>query len=162
MSGDKDSNSKSKSLEEMVETLDQEFYHKLEKLKKEVEDDLKFSHLDKEGMEMEIINTISKQQRWAGRLASEKNTLKRLEDYLKRTYANIWQYYRYERSDLALTSKSDIEQMIIRFPKYVKCEVILEQQKSVVEFLEQSLHSFRNKNFALKNIIENRKYFDGN
>lgn len=150
-----------KTIDEIIDELDDEFDTKLDDLKDEINLDLKFGNLDRNGMDSEIMKTVSSFHRWAGVLATEKRQLQKIDNYCSRIYAQLYEHYRTERADIALKGKAEIEQWIIRSPRYAKCACLRDQQKIVVEYLENALNAFRNKSFALKNIIENRRYFDG-
>lgn len=151
-----------KTLKEMIEAFDQEFQSKMNELAEEAKADLSFGKLDRQGTETEIIRNVANLHKWSEKYSRHKQSLKRLHNATNRIYATEFEKCKREMLDIAIKGKSEIDTWVCRQPKYARAKSYLNDMECISEFIENTLDSLKTKGFALKNIIDNRRYFDGN
>lgn len=100
--------------------------------------------------------------------SNEKDRLLEMQANLKKYHAKLYEKYRHPmRGDgieyqFAVSSKSEADVLIEGEENYNQKALNLERQRLQVEFLDRSLQSIRDLSWTLKQLIEQKKFFEGN
>jgi hypothetical protein len=151
-----------KDINEIMEEFDINFNTTLNELSEEAKEDLKFGKTNKEGMESEIMRNIANLHKWSDKYARYSQNFKRSHNSTTRIYAKEYERCRREMLDIAMKGKSEIETWICQQSNYVRAKSYQNDLECICEFIEKTLDALKSKGYAIRNIIDSRKYFDGN
>lgn len=150
-----------KNLASIIEGFNESFNKKLEELKSESKDDLKFTILDLKGTEFDMIKNVTLLHKWSDKHSTQDQIVKRLESALERIYARLYAMCRREVTDVAMKGAKEIEGWICRQSKYAKAKMYLNDQTVILDYIKKTLESIKTRHYTLQNIVANRRYFDG-
>lgn len=94
------------------------------------------------------------------RLTIERNILQKLENEYNKTFAELFQYYRYDY-ELKLDNKDVVIFYIKKDPKFLEINDKFNSQKLLVDTIEKWMKKAQNTTFEIKNIIEYLKWSSG-
>ena len=151
-----------KDLKDLLEEFDINFNNIINELSEEAREDLQFGKLNKDGLESEIMKNIANLHKWSDKYARYKQNLKRSQNSTNRIYAKEYERCRREMLDIAVKGKTEIETWIFQQSSYARAKSYHNDLECICEFIEKTLDGLKSKGFAIKNIIDNRRYFDGN
>ena len=147
------------TLADIIQSYDDEFNKKLEELEREAKEDLSFGDLDQKGTDYEIMKNVIATHKWADKQSRQKQHVKRSQNSVTRIQASLYDSCKREVLDVAMKGSKEIEGWVCRQPKYAKALSYLNDQECILEFMERTLDGLKSRGFALRNIIENRKFF---
>jgi hypothetical protein len=150
-----------KTLGDIIDQYNEEFKEKLDKLQEEAKADIAFGDMDEKGTHSEIIRNISNYQKWVDKLAKQEQLVKRAYNALNRIYGSLYEDCRSDRVDIAMRGRSEIDSWICRQPKYAKAKSYLNDLETIQKFMERTIENLKNRNYSIKNIMENRRFFQG-
>jgi hypothetical protein len=106
--------------------------------------------------------TISKVlQNYVGILIDEIKQLKMLKSLQTKLYGELYKKYN-EKYTVELDSKHEIESYIFAEDKYYDQQLLINEQETIVKYLEETIDNFKKLSFNIKNWIDIKKYFEGN
>jgi len=123
----------------------------------EISEQCKKAHnIDKDNLDSEIIATISDMHRYNTMLAENRASLSKLQRKKETIHGDLYEKYS-RNSPVRLETKYEVEEWINRNPKWQKITAYFNNQKILVEYLQDIVKTLNTKTFALKYIIENKK-----
>lgn len=124
-----------------------------EEFRKRVEEDCKIDTFD---LTRENASYVNRTQVYIEEYYKQSRKLSSLDLMVKEKKAHLLIFYKRD-FEIKLTSMTDIMTMIEGDPKFQKLMKYYNEQKSVVEYLQQTIKNMQQKSYALKNLIELRK-----
>lgn len=124
-----------------------------EEFRKRVEEDCKIDTFD---LVRENASYVNRTQVYIEEYYKQSRKLSSLDLMVKEKKAHLLIFYKRD-FEIKLTSMTDIMTMIEGDPKFQKLMKYYNEQKSVVEYLQQTIKNMQQKSYALKNLIELRK-----
>lgn len=124
---------------------------------KELSDSCKTSHeINKNELDLEIVRTISDMHRYNTMLAENRANLAKLARQKDVIHGDL--YEKYSRNfQVKLDTKYEIEEWLNRNPKWQKISAYYNNQKILVDYLQDIVKVLHTKTYAIKYIIENKK-----
>jgi hypothetical protein len=123
----------------------------------EIAERAKTSHeINKNELDTEIIKTISDMHRYNTMLAENRANLSKLSRKKEVIHGEL--YEKYSRNyQVKLDTKYEIEEYINRNPKWQKITAYYNNQKILVDYLQDIVKVMHTKTYGIKYIIENKK-----
>jgi len=126
----------------------------LEKLKDRVLADI--VEINDVNLASENINNISKTHRYSTLLMTAEEECKKLKLLMRRLKSQLRIFLRINSE--RLLSERDIDAAIEKYGPYMRLQNAIDQQESLVAFLERTVKLFQQRSFAIRNAIDMKKH----
>ena len=128
---------------------------KFEILKKSVEIDL--CHIDETNLIQEQNKNISKLHKYITIVSEEKYTYKKISNVQAGIRNELYDYYKFNWDKSTKLTESAINTYIEGHKCYIAIDTYLALSENINKYLENVISIFKDRNYAIKNIIEVRK-----
>ncbi len=128
------------------------------KLKKKISKDL---IIDKDTVLNQSLNRVKLQTTYNDIFSTEFRNLRNKIANLDKKYGELYHHFKFN-SKYNLTSKTDIEAYIKKDELYYTLLKEVNDQKMIVEFLENTVKNIKTMSYDIKNFIEYKKFLEGN
>jgi len=93
--------------------------------------------------------------------ASERQKLKDINNTMKKTYAELYHYYKFEGFDFKLDSKSEIETYVFGNDKYYDLKVKYDMLSIQVDYIKSTMDQIQKTSFQIGHYIDLLKIKNG-
>ena len=143
-------------MEEFLQQMDEIDDSILEQIKEIAKSAEKCHNIDKNDLDMEAVRAISDMHRYNTMLAEHRANLATLSRKKDVIHGDLYEKYS-RNSQVRLETKYEVEEWINRNPKWQKIVSYYNNQKILVDYLQDIVKALHTKTFAIKYIIENKK-----
>lgn len=137
-------------LSKITETMKESF----EKLNQEVSTELP---IKQDNLAGETDKNISVYHRYLTRFANEKQQLQRYRTQQSLIEGELNDYYRFNWDKSTKLTETAISKYVSAHPVFIGVNTLVKDQESIVNYIEGVVGGFRDRGFAIKNLIELRK-----
>jgi hypothetical protein len=111
-----------------------------------------FCEVNRENIQEETMANIGKYQRWIDRLYQEKKVFNTIKQKKNQMEGELYHYYKFN-CDFNIKTEAAISKYISANKCYIALSELMDNQKSLIEFVEGLVQNLHNRNFAIKNVI---------
>jgi hypothetical protein len=92
---------------------------------------------------------------------AERGKLKDINNNMRKTYAELYHYYKFEGFDFKLDSKSEIETYVFGNDKYYNSKLQLDKQQLQVDYIKATMDQIQKTSFQVGHYIDLLKIKNG-
>lgn len=141
----------SKKIKQVSESISKKF----DEFQKQVELDL--TPIDKSELALETNRNISLLHKYLTRYAEEKMQLLNYEKKMDSIKAELFHFFRFDWDRSTKLTESAIAKYVEGHECYIELNSLIQLQKILNNYIEGVIDTLRNRNFAIKNIIDVKK-----
>jgi len=123
---------------------------KIKKLDEQIKEDLKIEHAM---ISIENRDNPSKYHRYVTLHRDEKRKLADIKRSRDELYGTLWEKFKY-KDNRTLETKTQIEPLIFKHPKWVIQSVKYDEQKVLVDYLSDVVGIFNQRSYTLSNCVK--------
>jgi hypothetical protein len=138
-----------------LEEVSKSVMAKFEKYQQEIAIDL--TPIDKTELAVEVNRNISLLHRYITKYSEEKFQLSDYENKMESLEGELFDYYRFHWDKSTKLTESAISKYVYSHIAHINLQNLVKLQKIIIDYLENVIETLRNRNFAIKNIIDVKK-----
>lgn len=141
--------------ETKIKSLIEETDKNYTEMRKEANDDM--DDIDSTDLVKEQNKNMKLYQKYINKYAELKLTFAKVKQKHTTMEAELYDYYRFNWDKSTKLTETAISKYVASHRCFIQLSAYVELLKNIIDFIEKNIEGYKNRNYAIKNIIEVRK-----